>query len=147
MNLELKPPSSSKCNVRAWMQSDEHCLITCDVLTTFVSISVFGKCHCHTLCLKGRRVHCTAICLHTHYSRPIQGCISYVQDRFIYKHPLSPLATSMSFNNAPMILDLAERSESVRPAYGRRRICSEPCLSESLPTTSMFCLPVTFTDF
>jgi hypothetical protein len=82
---------------------------------------------------------------YTNHSGPIQGCISYVQDRLIHTHPLSPIATSMSFNNAPMILDLEERSESVKPSHGRKRIYSEPCLSESLPTTSAFRLPVIFT--
>jgi len=36
-----------------------------------------------------------------------------------------------------MILDLEERSESAKPTHGRKRICSEPCLSERLPTTNV----------
>ena len=46
-----------------------------------------------------------------------------------------------------MILTLAERSDSVKPTYERRRVRSEPCLSESLPTTSTFRILVIFTDF
>jgi len=42
----------------------------------------------------------------------------------------------MSFNNASIILTLAEKSENVKPTYGRRQVRSEPCLSESLPTTN-----------
>ena len=46
-----------------------------------------------------------------------------------------------------MILTLAERSESVsKPTYGRRRVCSEPCLPERLPTTST-CHLIIFTNF
>lgn len=40
-----------------------------------------------------------------------------------------------------MVLTLAEMYESVNATYGRKRVPSEPCLSERLPTTSVFVSP------